>query len=89
MRQISGNAYVFLALHRAERARSSSSVGSNYNNQWLHIAYHFADFAIGKYNELELLPDRPYSLYEGCAGLSMLVLDLMSPNDAKFPCYEY
>lgn len=86
---ISGNAYVFLALHRAERARSSSSVGSNYNNQWLHIAYHFADFAIGKYNELELLPDRPYSLYEGCAGLSMLVLDLMSPNDAKFPCYEY
>jgi len=83
---ISGNAYVFLALHRAEKKRS---VNSAYDNEWLNMARHFTDFAIYKFIDLEHVPDNPYSLYEGAAGLCVLLLDMLSPDQAKFPCYEY
>ncbi len=33
------------------------------------------------------LPDRPYSLFEGVAGLLYLLVDLLDPENAKFPAF--
>jgi lantibiotic modifying enzyme len=72
---IAGNAYSLLELGR-------------YDAQFVRKAEYFAEFAPDHLPELESVPDRPYSLYEGLAGLGVLVLDLLSsPLDARFPLY--
>jgi Lanthionine synthetase C-like protein len=72
---IAGNAYSLLELGR-------------YDTQFVRKAEYFAEFALDHLPELESVPDRPYSLYEGLAGLGVLVLDLLSsPLDARFPLY--
>lgn len=97
---ISGNAYVFLAVRRgrrleAERRRASGDVAEakseeeEENDKWLGMARTFAGFAVEHLGELERVPDRPYSLFEGSAGLAALLLDLTQPDRAKFPCYEF
>lgn len=43
-------------------------------------------------DELELNPDRPFSLFEGLAGLICLFLDLIDLKDGvepRFPCFEF
>lgn len=80
---ISGNGYVFLALHRARMKREGE-----YDGVWLDMARHFADIAVNKYHDLENVPDRPYSLYEGAAGLVVFLMDLLNPEKSHFPCYE-
>lgn len=32
--------------------------------------------------------DRPYSLFEGLAGMAHLFLDMTEPSQARFPAYE-
>jgi Lanthionine synthetase C-like protein len=73
---IAGNAYVFLSLGKTDE-------------RWVDNAHFFAHFAMEHLPELELQPDRPYSTFEGLAGLSLLLLDLADPASAKFPLYEH
>lgn len=32
--------------------------------------------------------DRPYSLFEGVGGMSFTFLDMIDPQEARFPGYE-
>jgi hypothetical protein len=51
----------------------------------------FADYALEHLEELESVPDRPYSLFEGLGGLCALLMDLAAtadtPVDTAFPLY--
>jgi lantibiotic modifying enzyme len=72
---IAGNAYTLLELGR-------------YDPSYVRKARYFADFALDHLNELEVLPDRPSSLYEGLAGLCCLLIDLLlPPEEARFPLF--
>ena len=78
---ISGNALVFLTL-------AKTSNNSNDRDYWQLLAIHFARFAADHLSELEQVPDRPYSLYEGLGGFIYLLLYLQHPEVARFPFYE-
>jgi hypothetical protein len=72
---IAGNAYALLELGR-------------HDPSYLRKARYFADFALDRLDELEGMPDRPYSLYEGLGGLSYLFIDLLlPPEEARFPLF--
>lgn len=75
---ISGNAYALLSIGRATG-----------DSLWIQRATSFAHFALDHFYELETIPDRPYSLFEGCAGLAVLLLDLCNPEQSAFPLYEF
>jgi hypothetical protein len=72
---ISGSAYAFLAVGRLDPTFQEK-------------ARVFAQFAIDHLGDLELVPDHPYSLFEGLGGLCSLVMDLADPGNALFPLYE-
>ena len=56
----------------------------------LHFMPSIRDFfAIDNFDDLAPIPDRPYSLFEGMAGLVTLLLDLQDPENAMFPCFEF
>ncbi|XP_010918434.1 lanC-like protein GCL2 [Elaeis guineensis] len=79
---ISGNAYVFLSLYRL-----TGKV------EYLYRAKAFACFLLDKANKLiadGLMHggDRPYSLFEGQAGMAHLFLDMVRPSESRFPAYE-
>ena len=59
------------------------------NERFLQMARNFASFAIDNLDALAPIPDRPYSLFEGMAGLVTLLLDLQDPEKAMFPCFEF
>jgi hypothetical protein len=73
---ISGSVYALLAAGRADPSL-------------VHKAAYFVDFAMKHVDELELVPDHPYSVFEGMAGLGILCLDMVHPSSALFPLYEY
>jgi len=82
---ISGNAYVLLEV---AGACSRTSNGSSSRLDFTSKAFCFLDFAMEHLNELEPVPDAPYSLYEGLAALSSLAIDMIiDPCQAKFPLY--
>ena len=99
---IAGNAYCFLSLYRGrklEQTRTREQQQNQHHNlqtntsstksvEWLQWANHFASFAVDHFNDLKWIPDHPYSLYEGAAGLIMLLHDLENPDYAYFPCFE-
>ena len=75
---ISGSAYALL------------SIGRTSNDEiWIQRAKSFAQFALDHFQELEGVPDRPFSLFEGCAALAVLLLDLCNPEESAFPLYEF
>lgn len=83
---ISGNGYAFLALYRTTG-----------ESKWLMRARHFAAFMAkhlrtGRHNVFEsallLQPDRPASLYEGLAGATCFLADVLTPSTSYFPGYE-
>lgn len=80
---ISGNAYVFLALHRVTGGKKH-----------FHRARMFGGFLLHSWRSLigrgEMSGgDRPFSLFEGAAGLAHLWIDLGDePKKAFFPGYE-
>lgn len=84
---IAGNAFCFLGLANAERELQ----GDGQTSSEINAAYEYANFALDHFDELKSIPDRPYSLYEGIAGLCCLLLALVEggegPN-SKFPLYE-
>jgi lantibiotic modifying enzyme len=81
---ISGNGYVLLQL-------SKSLEGSTASEKWYKRAFMYASFAVANLNELKHVPDRPFSLYEGIAGLACYLLDCCDRGTGKsaFPLYEY
>jgi hypothetical protein len=94
---ISGNAYALLAVHhgkalqRSRKTRYVQSTVNAMNGIWLKRALLFGSFALDKLPELENIPDRPYSLYEGLGGLCSLLLDLSDLDricNYGFPLFE-
>jgi hypothetical protein len=73
---IAGNAYALLAIGRIDMS-------------FRGMAQFFANFALSHLDELEGKPDRPYSLFEGLGGLCTLAIDLINPDQARFPLYEF
>jgi hypothetical protein len=73
---IAGNAsYALLAVGRTDASFVSK-------------AFLFFEFALEHLEELDLVPDRPYSLYEGLGAMCTLAIDLASPDQPKFPLDE-
>jgi hypothetical protein len=75
---ISGNAYALLTIGRMDD-----------DPIWIQRGKSFAHFALDHSNELEMIPDHPYSLYEGIAALAVLLLDLCCPETSAFPLFEF
>ncbi|CAM6092150.1 unnamed protein product [Calypogeia fissa] len=79
---VSGNAYVFFALHRLFGGKKH-----------LHRAKAFAGFLHDRAFSLILTGemhggDHPHSLFEGLAGTACLWLDATKPDKSTFPGYE-
>ncbi|XP_062206011.1 lanC-like protein GCL2 [Phragmites australis] len=79
---VSGNAYVFLSLYRLTG-----------NVEYLYRAKAFACFLLEKADQLIAEGamhggDRPFSLFEGKAGMAYLLLDMVNPSESRFPAYE-
>ncbi|CAA6655679.1 unnamed protein product [Spirodela intermedia] len=79
---VSGNAHVFLSLYRATGAA-----------EHLYRARAFASFLLDRAGELMAAGemhggDRPYSLFEGQAGMAFLFLGMARPSESRFPGYE-
>ncbi|KAG7189671.1 hypothetical protein KM043_017343 [Ampulex compressa] len=74
---VAGNAYSFLDLFQQTQ-----------DIKYLHRACKFAEWCMnyGKYQDR--IPDRPFSLFEGLAGVIYFLIDLQKPNNAKFPGYS-
>jgi hypothetical protein len=79
IRGISGIAYVFLALARADRPNAE---------MWRARAEHYALAAADDLRDLLTQSNRPYSLCEGLGGLVSLLMDLGYMETAHFPFYE-
>lgn len=87
---ISGNAFSFLSVARAEHELRGNL--DTLTECIIDSCYDYVNFALDNFAELESTPDQPYSLYEGMTGLACLLLAIIegeveSPN-TKFPLYE-
>lgn len=75
---IAGNGYAFLILYRLTR-----------NDLYLYRCVKFVEFLTKRpFMQEALIPEHPYSLYEGTAGTVCYLLDLLSPESASFPFME-
>ncbi|KAL6883514.1 hypothetical protein ACP4OV_010928 [Aristida adscensionis] len=79
---VSGNSYVFLSLYKLTG-----------NVEYLYRAKAFACFLLEKADQLIADGvmhggDRPFSLFEGKAGMAYLLLDMVDPSESRFPAYE-
>jgi lantibiotic modifying enzyme len=72
---IAGNAYALLAVGRTDPS-------------FVLKAFSFFQLSLHHMDELEMIPDRPYSLYEGLGAMCTLAIDLACPDQATFPLYE-
>lgn len=85
---IAGNAFCFLSLANAERELQGDGHTSS---REINASYEYANFALDHFDELKSVPDRPFSLYEGIAGLCCLLLAFVEGGEgpsSKFPLYE-
>ena len=73
---VAGNAYAFLAWYRQTGDQRS-----------LYRAIKFAKYCLN-FNEQFMVSDRPLSLYEGLAGTIYFLVDLLEPNQSRFPGFE-
>lgn len=74
---ISGNAYAFLHLYQLTRDRKH-----------LYRAGKFAQFYLEHGHSINWRADSPASLFEGYAGLTYFLADLLNPIEAKFPAFQ-
>jgi lantibiotic modifying enzyme len=72
---IAGNAYALLAVGRSEPS-------------FVFKALSFFEFSLKHAEELDMVPDWPYSVYGGLGAVCTLALDLKCPEQATFPLYE-
>ena len=90
---ISGNGMV---LNRLAIALDNDS-SDNMKLKWQNRAFQYAQFALNHLDELEGIPDRPFSLFEGVGGLVCFLLQCASMLDGneteesltRFPLYEF
>ncbi|KAH0561428.1 glutathione S-transferase LANCL1 [Cotesia glomerata] len=73
---VSGNAYTFLCLYQKTKELKH-----------LYRACKFAEWCFDYEKHQSRIPDRPYSLFEGLAGVIYYLIDLTDPSSAKFPGY--
>lgn len=73
---VSGNAYTFVELYHMTN-----------DLKHLHRAACFADWCLTRPKHQEYPPDRPYSLFEGMAGVAYFLTDIQEPEKASFPAY--
>lgn len=74
---VSGNAYTFLHLYQMTK-----------DIKHLYRAASFVDWCTRYPANEGMRPDRPFSLFEGKAGLLYFLADAKDPLRALFPCYE-
>ncbi|CAH1404494.1 unnamed protein product [Nezara viridula] len=74
---VAGNAYSFLALYNVTK-----------KPKYLYRAACFADWCTQYPKYQGMAPDRPYSLYEGIAGISYFLTDILDPENSAFPGYD-
>uniref|UniRef100_A0A7S1IH92 Uncharacterized protein n=1 Tax=Eutreptiella gymnastica TaxID=73025 RepID=A0A7S1IH92_9EUGL len=86
---ICGNAYAFLSMYRATR-----------DPRYLHYAWEFCQAtwdpqvlqhistAPDRQRKVQGVPDAPYSLMEGAAGVICFYADMLRPEASVFPAYE-
>lgn len=72
-----------------QRRGEADETSEDLSDEWLAWATRFAHFAVENIDDLFWVPDRPHSLYEGAAGLAMLLHDLRDPQQSRFPCFEH
>ena len=76
---IAGNAYLFLLVYRL----------TEFDARFLYRALRFAEFMFTKEcQENSLLPENPYSLFEGLAGTVCFLSDLLRSEQAEFPFFN-
>ncbi|XP_046678905.1 glutathione S-transferase LANCL1 isoform X1 [Homalodisca vitripennis] len=74
---VSGNAYTFLQLYQMTG-----------DPKHLYRAGCFADWCLSLPKHQQLQPDRPFSLFEGLAGVAYFLVDVQDPSKAGFPAYN-
>lgn len=74
---VSGNAYAFLRLYQLTR-----------DLKHLYRAGKFAQFYLEYKDTITWRADSPASLFEGYAGLSYFLADLLNPSEARFPAFQ-
>lgn len=73
---VSGNAYTFLHLFQQTK-----------DLKHLYRACKFAEWCFDYGENQNRIPDRPFSLFEGLAGVIYFLIDMQKPSMAKFPAY--
>lgn len=88
---ISGNAYSFLALHRGLNTfrQRGGDIQDKDIEIWLYRCWKFVEFVFQHQQELQRIPDHPYSLFEGLGGFCCLINDLKAPTGSHFPLFEF
>ncbi|XP_043273846.1 glutathione S-transferase LANCL1 [Venturia canescens] len=72
---VAGNAYTFISLYQHTN-----------DLKYLYRACKFAQLC-REAKDYDRVPDRPFSLFEGLAGVIYFLVDLCQPKLAKFPAY--
>lgn len=74
---VAGNGYTFLYLFQQTK-----------DVKYLYRACKFAEWCFHFGSHQNRCPDRPFSLFEGLAGVIYFLLDVQQPYLAKFPTYD-
>ncbi|XP_061185520.1 lanC-like protein 2, partial [Saccostrea echinata] len=72
-----GNGYAFLAMYKL----TGETI-------YLHRAIKFAEWCCDFGKHGCRIPDNPYSLFEGMAGATYFLSDILNPENAYFPAFE-
>lgn len=86
---IHGNAYAFLALYRATGEEqyvfcAKSFHAASLSGPYLAAVQSYTD----EQRDVQNIPDSPYSLMEGAAGVVCFLYDLLAPLRSAFPGFE-
>lgn len=74
---VAGNGYTFIYLFQQTK-----------DIKYLYQACKFAEWCFHYDSHQNRCPDRPFSLFEGLAGVIYFLLDVQQPHLAKFPTYN-
>ncbi|KAL7255013.1 hypothetical protein ACSBR1_009219 [Camellia fascicularis] len=80
---VAGNAYAFLSLYRL----TGEAIYEDRAKAFASFLYHNTKKLVSE-GHSQGVADRDYSLFQGLAGTACLWLDLLAPENSKFPGYE-